>query len=180
MNPVVKKRLRVIAILTTLIWMCVIFKFSMDTGIESHTLSDMCVKAFNKAVFIFTRKDLMISISPDHYALIELFFRKLAHMTIYFVLSINIMIVLFTFNMSMFLRMFLSVLFCFIYALTDEFHQMFVDGRGASFVDCLIDTSGAIIGIIVALIIYCVCYTLMTKYQKKHGIVKSKYMTVSK
>ena len=175
MNPKVKKRLRIIAILTTLIWMCVIFRFSMDTGMESHSLSDMCVKIFNEAVYVFTGKDLRISITPDHYALIELFFRKLAHMTIYFVLSINVMIVLFTFNMSMILRMFISLLFCFTYALSDEFHQMFVDGRGASFFDCLIDTGGALLGIIAALIIYCICYTIMTKYQKKHGIVKSKY-----
>lgn len=179
MNPKVKKRLRIIAILTTLIWMGVIFRFSMDSGVDSHTLSNMCVQIFNKAVYIFTGKDLTISITPEHYALIELFFRKLAHMTIYFVLSINVMIVLFTFNIKMYARIFISIFFCFAYALTDEFHQMFVDGRGASFFDSLIDTSGAILGVIAALIIYCICYTIMTKYQKKHGIVKSKYTVKS-
>lgn len=175
MNPRVKVRLRVIAILTTLIWMGVIFRFSMDTGVSSHELSDMCVQIFNKAVLFFTGKDLRIAISPEHYMFIELFFRKLAHMTIYFVLSINVMIVLFTFNMKMSLRMFLSLLFCFIYALSDEFHQMFVDGRGASFLDCLIDTSGALLGVIAALVLYCIMYTIMIKYQKSNGIVKSKY-----
>lgn len=175
MNPMIKKRLRIIAILTTLIWMIVIFRFSMDTGSTSHELSNICVKIFNKAVYSFTGKDLVISITPEHYAMIELFFRKLAHMSIYFILSINVMIVLFTFNMRMSLRMFTSTLFCFIYALTDEFHQMFVDGRGASFFDCLIDTSGALLGIIASLILYCVLYTIMIKYQKHKGIINSKY-----
>lgn len=175
MNPKVKVRLRVIAILTTLIWMIVIFRFSMDNATSSHELSDMCVQIFNKAVFYFTGKDLRISITPEHYALIELFFRKLAHMSIYFILSINVMIVLFTFNMKMSLRMFLSLLFCFLYALSDEFHQMFVDGRGASFFDCMIDTSGAFCGILAALILYCVLYTIMIKYQKKQGLVKGAY-----
>ncbi len=175
MNPKVKKRLRIIAILTTLIWMIVIFRFSMDTGTSSHELSDLCVQLFNRAVYSFTGKDLRISITPEHYAMIELFFRKLAHMGIYFILSINIMVVLFTFNMKMFPRMFISALFCFAYACTDELHQMFVDGRGASFWDCLIDTSGAILGIIAALIIYCILYTLMTKYQKNHGLIKGAY-----
>ena len=144
MNPKIKKRLRIIAILTTLIWMIVIFRFSMDTGTSSHELSDLCVQIFNKAVYSFTGKDLRISITPEHYAMVELFFRKLAHMGIYFILSINVMVVLFTFNMKMISRIFISVFFCFIYACTDEFHQMFVDGRGASFFDCLIDTTGAI------------------------------------
>ena len=58
MNPKVKVRLRVIAILTTLIWMIVIFRFSMDTGVSSHELSDFCVQVFNKAVYHFTGKDL--------------------------------------------------------------------------------------------------------------------------
>lgn len=175
MNPKVKSRLRILAILTTLIWMIVIFRFSMDTGASSHELSDLCVRIFNKAVYCLTGKDLRISITLEHYALIELFFRKLAHMSIYFILSINVMVVLFTFNMKMTLRMFLSAVFCFLYALTDEFHQMFVDGRGASFMDCLIDTSGAILGIIAALILYCILYTIMTKYQKNKGLIKGAY-----
>jgi VanZ family protein len=35
------------------------------------------------------------------------------------------------------------------YSLTDEFHQMFVPGRHASILDCLIDTTGACLGLIV-------------------------------
>ncbi len=177
MNPKIKKRLRIIAILTTLIWMIVIFRFSIDTGTSSHELSDLCVQIFNKAIYSFTGKDLRISITPEHYAMVELFFRKLAHMGIYFILSINVMVVLFTFNMKMISRIFISVFFCFIYACTDEFHQMFVDGRGASFFDCLIDTTGAILGIVAALILYCILYTIMTKYQKNHGLIKGAYET---
>lgn len=68
MNPRVKKRLRVIAIFTTLIWMAVIFRFSMDNAVSSHELSDSCVRIFNKAVLIMTGKDLTLAISPSHYA----------------------------------------------------------------------------------------------------------------
>ena len=175
MNPKVKVRLRVVAILTTLIWMIVIFRFSMDTGASSHELSDFCVRVFNKAVYYFTGKDLRISITPEHYSMIELFFRKLAHMSIYFVLSINVMIVLFTFNIKMRWRMFLSAFLCFLYACSDELHQMYVDGRTASFFDCLIDTSGALFGIVAALVLYCIRYTIMIKYQKHHGLIKNPY-----
>ena len=38
-----------------------------------------------------------------------------------------------------------SVLAAAAYSLTDEFHQLFVPGRGASLVDCALDTVGAAI-----------------------------------
>lgn len=166
MNPKVKKRLRVLAILTTFIWMGVIFRFSMDNAVDSQSLSTKVVDIFATFVYKFTGKDIYISVSPSNLILLETFFRKLAHMFIYFILSINVMIVLFTFNMRMPTRMFLSLLFCFLYALSDEFHQMFVDGRGPSITDAFIDTFGAFLGVFVGLLIYCVCYTIMIKYQK--------------
>ena len=41
-----------------------------------------------------------------------------------------------------------SLLFCVVYAISDEFHQLFVPGRGPLLKDVLIDGSGAAIGII--------------------------------
>ncbi len=35
-----------------------------------------------------------------------------------------------------------------LYSLGDEYHQSFVPGRGASLVDCGIDTAGALIGLV--------------------------------
>jgi VanZ family protein len=39
----------------------------------------------------------------------------------------------------------LSLLVTFIYACSDEFHQLFIPGRSGQFKDVLIDTSGALI-----------------------------------
>lgn len=41
-----------------------------------------------------------------------------------------------------------SLLFCVVYAISDEFHQLFVPGRGPMLKDVLIDGSGAAIGIL--------------------------------
>jgi VanZ family protein len=38
----------------------------------------------------------------------------------------------------------------FLYAMTDEFHQLFTPGRTASFSDVLIDTCGAMLGAVAA------------------------------
>ena len=43
----------------------------------------------------------------------------------------------------------ISILFSFLYACTDELHQIFVPGRSAQFRDVLIDTLGASFGTII-------------------------------
>ena len=41
-------------------------------------------------------------------------------------------------------------LFCFSYAVSDEFHQTFVIGRDGNFMDVLIDSGGVLFGIIIS------------------------------
>ena len=48
----------------------------------------------------------------------------------------------------------LSFLFSVIYASSDEFHQTFVVGRDGNIIDVLIDSSGALVGILISSIIY--------------------------
>ena len=48
----------------------------------------------------------------------------------------------------------LSFLFSVIYASSDEFHQTFVQGRDGNIIDVLIDSSGALVGILISSIIY--------------------------
>lgn len=46
-----------------------------------------------------------------------------------------------------------NLLFCTVYALSDEFHQMFILGRSPQALDVCIDTGGSSIGIVIILII---------------------------
>ena len=48
----------------------------------------------------------------------------------------------------------IAIILSFIYACTDEFHQMFVSGRSGEWLDVMIDTTGATIGIIIINIIF--------------------------
>lgn len=48
----------------------------------------------------------------------------------------------------------LSFLFSVLYASSDEFHQTFVVGRDGNIVDVLIDSSGALVGILLSSIVY--------------------------
>ncbi|OGS20815.1 MAG: hypothetical protein A3J83_07825 [Elusimicrobia bacterium RIFOXYA2_FULL_40_6] len=73
----------------------------------------------------------------------DLVFRKCAHITEYGILAF------------FFFRAFRGRLYfwpgflSFVYASTDELHQLFVPTRGPSLVDILVDTSGAVIMLVI-------------------------------
>lgn len=54
-----------------------------------------------------------------------------------------------------------SILSTFLYACTDEMHQLLVGGRAGQFTDVLIDTSGGIIALLL--------FFLFILYKKKHS-----------
>ncbi len=74
--------------------------------------------------------------------------RKAAHVTEYAVLFLVLRWVLSKLmpRCNSLLVALIAVALAAGYACTDEFHQMFVPGRGPSFIDVCIDTAGAILG----------------------------------
>lgn len=75
--------------------------------------------------------------------------RKTAHFSIYAMLGLlttNFMLTIE--NKKMYKRALFALAFCFIYAITDEFHQTFIPGRSGELRDVLIDSSGALVGIL--------------------------------
>ncbi len=81
--------------------------------------------------------------------IVSLIVRKLAHISEYFVLvllSINY------FKECLKKHIGISIIFSILYACSDEFHQLFVSGRGASITDVFIDCIGIIIGMAIYLI----------------------------
>lgn len=62
----------------------------------------------------------------------------------------------------------LAILFTSLYAITDEFHQLFVDGRACRFLDWVIDSSGAILGAVGFIVLYKIVCLYISK--KKNTI----------
>ena len=79
---------------------------------------------------------------------IELPVRKLAHMTEYCILTICISFPLYVYGVRGFWLFLLAGLLSAGFACTDEFHQSVVSGRGPSKRDVLIDSTGALFGMI--------------------------------
>lgn len=73
--------------------------------------------------------------------------RKCTHFTIYLILSLLIIYALKYTNIKK--KELLTILICFLYAITDEYHQTFIAGRTGQFSDVIIDTLGTITAIII-------------------------------
>lgn len=93
--------------------------------------------------------------------------RKLAHFSEYAALGFMVFGSFYTSNLTINKKrgvmVILSWLLSTIYAATDELHQMFVAGRGPSVRDVMIDSLGALFGVLVfTLIVF-----LISKYQER-------------
>ncbi len=120
-------------------WMAIIFLFSAQTGQESSQSSGFIEQLLHYFSFIPT------SIFGVELAVI---IRKGAHFTEYMILyalMVNVMKDGLSFKKSLIF----SLVGTFLYACSDEIHQYFVPGRACLFTDVLIDTSGALLGMMI-------------------------------
>ena len=126
--------------LLTLAWAVQIFWLSTGT-FSSHNSGTLV--AYLAAVF-------NVYPSPSAVQTLNVIMRKSAHLAEYAVLSILLYV---SCQRRMALRWRrVSACWCMVatalYALSDEYHQSFVPGRGASFLDCGLDTMGGALGIL--------------------------------
>lgn len=141
-----------------LIWLVVIFNFSAMTGANSDGQSKGFIESIATGVAHISAKLGMLEKEPtekqiQNFAIkLNPLIRKVAHGTIYFVLAILLLLALFTNQKTFGRNMLITLAICFLYSLTDEWHQTFIPGRTGKFVDCLIDTLGVIIGGLVYLV----------------------------
>ena len=145
------KRKRAIRWGMVICWMIVIFMFSSDVAETSNEKSNFIVEIIDAAG---------VNVESLFKGNIDFFIRKLAHFTEYGILSVLIYRAV-TFEYSvrgaklyrnmLYKKSFaISIIITFLYACTDEFHQLFVNGRDGAMRDVLIDTCG---GFIVLLLI---------------------------
>ncbi len=92
---------------------------------------------------------LSISILPQNLALMNTLLRKSAHLTEYAVFAVFLYNSLKPAGDPLWSRKaaLWALLVSGSYSLTDEFHQLFVPGRHASLSDCVVDTTGALLGL---------------------------------
>ena len=136
--------MRYIKLLLVIIWMIIIFMFSNQKAVESDKLSNGLIL---KTVRIIEK------INHKKYSDEEILnkfvkpVRKLAHFTIYLILGILVYIFIDDLNLKNIIL--ISLMICLIYSISDEIHQLFIEGRTGKITDVLIDTCGSFIGIVI-------------------------------
>lgn len=142
---------RIILLLCIFAWMGVIFFMSAQNADESQELSDGIVEEIVEVVSkIITHKPITAQ-KRDFYSFLV---RKAAHMTEYAILAFLCACLATDFSWAYWKGMVSAWGFATLYAMTDEFHQLFSDGRAGQMRDVLIDSSGALIGL---LAFFCIC-----------------------
>lgn len=140
----------------TIAWCITIFKLSDMNSENSNGKSRGIVEQAIVKVLDATNEAGLTDSHPDDEKLakaakiINAPLRKAAHATVYFVLAIILLVlsrVVFG-SEKYLLSCAIAILLCFIFAMTDEYHQTFVDGRTGQFSDVLVDTVGACVGML--------------------------------
>lgn len=133
---------RLIKWLLVVVWLVVIFMFSSQVGNVSEQ---------NNRFFIKVLQAVGLDLDKSLGSWSNFIVRKAAHCTEYFILYMLVYNALID-DTTIRKAYALALLVVFLYACTDEYHQSFVPGRGPSFRDVLVDSSGGLLALIVLLI----------------------------
>lgn len=145
-----KKRVyRVILWLITLCIMGMMFGFSAQDQTQSGGLSAKISEPLT--AWIASHQENMDAHSRyELYQQVDWYVRKTAHFSEYALLGMLLTLLLDAYAVRW---VWLSWLGCTVYAATDEIHQLFSAGRTARWQDVLIDSSGAMTGMLFILLV---------------------------
>ncbi|NFT07702.1 MULTISPECIES: VanZ family protein [Clostridium] len=122
-----------------ILWMIIIFVMSNQPAVISDKQSGLVIT---------TLTNLGIDMNGIFGELANFIVRKTAHFLEYMILGILILNVL-KIQYTRKKTMLLGIVLVFLYACSDEIHQLFVKGREGAFRDVVIDTLGGTFGIFV-------------------------------
>ena len=121
-----------------ILWAALIFYLSSEGSDSSSGRSDAIVQ---------TIQSLGVSWPQD---LLTFLTRKAAHIGAYFVFGLLAYNVVRMYSLAVRKALLLSAGIVLLYAMSDEFHQMFVPGRSGEVRDVLIDTTAGTVGVMLA------------------------------
>ena len=137
---------RTIYLLLTLLWVAVIFSFSLQPATTSSEVSrgvgEWLVETF--APFLSERLEAM---PVEQLEFLHTLLRKAGHFSEFFVLGVLAMLSVLQTKVRY--RLLSALSFCALVAAVDETIQLFVSGRSGQVTDVVLDSVGALCGIVV-------------------------------
>ena len=134
-----KNFIKVIKILLLILCMGTIFFFSSDNGERSSGKSHSIVYSVGE---FFMGRNLTEKEKGYYVEHFDTPVRKLAHFTIYFLLGLLFISNLKEYSVLTKKSILYTIIFVFLYACSDEIHQLFVNERSGEILDVLLDTIG--------------------------------------
>ena len=122
--------------------------FSNQTASKSQSTSDKVASDIVDVVETVTKNEIKKDKKENIIENTRFLVRKTAHFTLYFILGIIVYLLFTSYGVKKIL--FYSILFCFLYACSDEIHQLFIFGRSGELRDVLIDFIGSLLGVMIA------------------------------
>ncbi len=151
---------RKIALLIAIIlWSGVIFMFSAQSAEKSKALSkNLAEKVVSgaKKIFgddFFAAHEYEDEGSENLLGIVTHYLRKTAHFFLFFVLGIFCYLFISDFELTQKKAIVFALFYCFLYAVSDEVHQLFVPGRAGMVRDVLLDTCGSLTGMSICMYI---------------------------
>ena len=131
---------KIILILITILWMTSIFMFSNQKSEKSTEKSQSIVTHTIVKIYKIFNSDASEETIQNIIDTWDVPIRKTAHFIEYFILGVLVFLTLREFGNK---NIYYAILICFLYACSDEVHQIFVPGRDGNFVDVMLDTFGS-------------------------------------
>jgi VanZ family protein len=122
-----------------LTWIIIIFVFSSQPAVISDEKSKFVIKIF---------EILGLNLNSIWGNLADYIVRKISHFLEYLILFTLLFNAIYD-KINLKKAIFISLLTVFLYACSDEVHQLFVPGRAGRFTDVMIDTSGGAMGALI-------------------------------
>ncbi|MCM1256470.1 MAG: VanZ family protein [Roseburia sp.] len=141
------RAIKFIWILAAVLWMALIFRYSGQRAQVSSELSGSLSYRLAGRVSEWFSLGLGEETLMHYGEIWEHPLRKAAHMTEYAILSALFFGNFYQYTTTYQRKYFLAWICATCYAATDEFHQLFVEGRSGQITDVCIDSAGAFVGL---------------------------------
>ena len=134
---------KTISFIVLILWMIVIFSFSSADANKSTGTSDKVITTMIEIKDKITNNETPNNEKEIIVKNSSFYIRKIAHITEYLILGFLIFNLLKQYSVT---NIYYAIGLSILYSCTDEFHQLFINGRSGSIRDVLIDSIGILIG----------------------------------
>lgn len=128
----------------TILWMVFIFYMSNQPAEISSAQSGGVVEILSKLPILGDIVNKMMEVDIAQFVI-----RKAAHLSAYYILGTLMFMSMYADIKNINKISIKAFLFTFLYACSDEIHQLFVAGRSCELRDVMIDSTGGILGILI-------------------------------